>query len=100
MQDRQAFVEASRRTKNYLDAEDNFKGFGLSVPRSVWFVPEKEQEPLTAQRDRLEENIAKIRARDRCCRKPGKKTKGAGIVHCGHPGKGDPAWAGLPNWLP
>lgn len=62
MQDRQAFVDASLRAADYLDAEGNFKGFGLSVARSVWFFPEKEQEPLSAQRDRLEENMAKIRA--------------------------------------
>jgi len=60
MEDRQAFIDASRRTADYLDAEGRFKGFGLSVPRSVWLVPEKEQEPLTAQHDRLEENIVKI----------------------------------------
>ena len=58
--DRQAFIDASRQATNYLDAEGNFKGFGLSVPRTIWFVPEKDQEPLTAQRDRLEENMAKI----------------------------------------
>ena len=62
LQNRQAFIEASQQATDYLDAEGNFKGFGLSVPRSVWFVPEKEQEPLTAQRDRLEENLAKIYA--------------------------------------
>ena len=62
MQDRQAFIDASRRAADCLDVEGNFKGFGLSVPRSVWFVPEKEQEPLTAQCDRLEENMAKVRA--------------------------------------
>jgi len=62
VQDRQAFIDASRRATNYLDAEGNFKGFGLSVSRSIWFVPEKEQEPLTAQRDRLEKNMEKILA--------------------------------------
>jgi len=62
MQDQQAFLDASQQVTNYLDAEGNFKGFGLSVPRSVWFISEKDQEPLTAQRDRLEENMAKIRA--------------------------------------
>ncbi len=62
MQDRQAFIDASQQVTNYLDAEGNFKGVGLSVPRSVWFVSETEQEPLTARRDRLEENMAKIRA--------------------------------------
>ena len=60
MKDRQAFIEGSSQVTNYLDGEGNFEGFGLSVPRSVWFVPEKEQESLTAQRDRLEENIDKI----------------------------------------
>lgn len=62
MQDRQAFIAASQRTTHYLDAEGNFEGFGLNIPRSVWFFSEKEQEPLTAQRDRLEETMAKIRA--------------------------------------
>ena len=60
LQNRQAFLEASQQTTDYLDAEGNFKGFGLSVSKSIWFVPEKEQEPLTTQRDRLEENMTKI----------------------------------------
>ncbi|MBA3030253.1 MAG: hypothetical protein FP816_15780 [Desulfobacteraceae bacterium] len=60
MQNRQAFVDASLQAADYLDAEGNFKGFGLNVPRSLWFVPEMEQEPLMAQCDRLEENMAKI----------------------------------------
>lgn len=62
MHDRQAFIDVSQRATSYLDGEGNFKGFGLSVSRSIWFFPEKEQEPLTAQRDRLEENMEKILA--------------------------------------
>jgi hypothetical protein len=62
LKDRQAFIEASLRVADCLDTEGSFKGFGLFIPRSVWFVPEKEQEPLEAQHDRLEENMATIRA--------------------------------------
>lgn len=62
MQDRQAFIDSSQRARDFLDEEDKFKGFGLSVPRSVWYIPEKEHESLTSQRDRLEENMAKVHA--------------------------------------
>ena len=47
---------------DYLDAGGQFKGFGLTIPRSVWYIPEKEHEPPAAQRDRLETHMAKIRA--------------------------------------
>ncbi len=61
--DREAFTAASARVVDYLDAEGRFKGFGLDVPRSLWFVPEKEQEPLEARKIRLENEIAAVRAK-------------------------------------
>jgi hypothetical protein len=60
--DEAAFIAASAKVVEYLDAEGRFKGFGLDVPRSIWFVPEKEQEPLNARKFRLENDMAKIRA--------------------------------------
>ncbi|RJQ85033.1 MAG: hypothetical protein C4519_03785 [Desulfobacteraceae bacterium] len=61
MADEQAFIAASAQVIDYLDADGRFKGFGLDVPRSVWFVPEKEQEPLAARKSRLENDIARVR---------------------------------------
>ena len=61
--DREAFLDASARVTGFLDGEGRFQGFGLDVPRSVWFVPEKEQEPLASRQSRLESDMAKVRAR-------------------------------------
>jgi hypothetical protein len=61
LSDPKAFVEASAQVVDYLDADGNFQQFGLDVPRSVWFVAEKDQEPLEARRIRLENDMAKIR---------------------------------------
>jgi hypothetical protein len=58
--DPQAFIAASARVVDYLDDAGGFKGFGLDVPRSTWFVPEKEQEPPEARRARLESEMARV----------------------------------------
>jgi hypothetical protein len=60
--DQQAFLAASAQVLDYLDAEGRFTGFGLDVPRAVWFVPEKEQEPLDARKARLEKAMTNVRA--------------------------------------
>lgn len=61
--DRPAFMAASARVADFLDADGRFRGFGLDVPRALWFVPEKEQEPLEARRTRLENEMAAVRER-------------------------------------
>lgn len=58
--DKAAFIAASARVLEHLDAEGCFRGFGLKVPRSVWFVAETDEEPLEARKIRLENNIADI----------------------------------------
>lgn len=63
LKDQNAFIEASARVVDYLDTEGHFKGFGLDVPQSLWFVPEMEQEPLDARRARLENDMEKVRAK-------------------------------------
>ena len=63
LKDQQAFIDASASVVDYLDSKGDFKGFGLDVPKSLWFVPETEQEPLDARKARLENDIAKVRDR-------------------------------------
>ena len=63
LKDQQAFIDASARVVDYLDSKGHFKGFGLDVPKSLWFVPETEQEPIDARKARLENDMAKVRDR-------------------------------------
>lgn len=62
LDDEAAFVEATSRVIHYLDADGAFKGFGLHIPRAVWFVEEKDQESLEDRCDRLERQIEQLRA--------------------------------------
>ena len=63
LKDQQAFIDASACVVDYLDSKGHFKGFGLDVPKSLWFVSETEQEPLDARKARLENDMAKVRDR-------------------------------------
>jgi hypothetical protein len=56
-----AFQAASARVVADLDAEGTYTGFGLNLPRSVWFVDEADQEPPDARKARLEQAMADIR---------------------------------------
>ncbi len=77
---RPAFIEASARVVDYLDAGGQFIGFGLTIPRSVWYIPEKDHEPPAAQRDRLEDHMAKIRAEIEIAENLGKKQQDLGSL--------------------
>ena len=59
--DEAAFRAASARVMADLDADGTYTGFGLNLPRSVWFVDAADQEPLEARRARLEQAMADIR---------------------------------------
>ena len=59
--DEAAFREASARVVSDLDAEGTYTGFGLNLPRSVWFVEAADQEPLDARKARLEKAMADLR---------------------------------------
>jgi DNA repair exonuclease SbcCD ATPase subunit len=63
LKDHQAFIDASACVVDYLDNKGHFKGFGLDVPKSLWFIPETEQEPLDARKARLENDMMKVRDR-------------------------------------
>jgi len=56
-----AFVAASARVVEDLDDQDNYRGFGLDIPRSVWFVSDADKEPLDARKSRLKQEMANIR---------------------------------------
>lgn len=59
--DEAAFTAASAQVIEDLDAEGNYKGFGLDIPRSAWFVAEADREPLDARQSRLEREMETIR---------------------------------------
>jgi hypothetical protein len=60
--DEAAFIKAASRTIQYLDPDGTFKGFGLNIPRTVWFVAEEDQESLEDRCDRLHRQIEQLRA--------------------------------------
>ncbi len=60
--DRDAFVAASAAVRDQVDADGRFIGFGLDIPRAVWFIAEKDQEPLGDRKERLKKEIAKVDA--------------------------------------
>ena len=55
------FLKASSKAAEYLNDEGRFRGFGLDLPREVWFVPETDQEPLDARQKRLEREMQTVR---------------------------------------
>ncbi len=61
MADEAAFRAASARVMTDLDSDGTYTGFGLNLPRSVWFVAEADQEPLDARKARLQQAMADIR---------------------------------------
>lgn len=60
--DEKKFLAASAQVIEWVDAQGRFKGFGLNVPASVWFVAETDAEPLAARKIRLETSISKTLA--------------------------------------
>lgn len=60
--DEEAFMAASARAVDFLDATGHFKGFGLDVSPEVWFVAETDEEPPEARRRRLDNSISEIQA--------------------------------------
>ena len=58
--DEQAFIAASAKITDHLDAEGRFRGFGLDLSREVWLVPEADQEPLEARQTRLERELQTV----------------------------------------
>jgi len=59
--DEKSFLQASSRAAEYLDDEGRFRGFGLDLPREVWFVPETDREPLDDRQKRLEREMQSVR---------------------------------------
>ena len=55
--DRQAFLSACRQALTHLDPAGTFSGFGLTIPRSEWYTPEAEEDPLAEQLARVQQSL-------------------------------------------
>jgi len=60
LDDEDAFVQAASQVIQLLDAEGTFKGFGVNIPRTIWFIAEKDQESLEDRCDRLQRQLEQL----------------------------------------
>ena len=51
------FIAASRQVLTYLDNEETFRGFGLIIPKSEWYIPAEAVEPPAERLERLTQEI-------------------------------------------
>jgi hypothetical protein len=54
------FIAASRQVLTYLDHEETFRGFGLVIPKSEWYVPAEAMESLAERLERLAQEIDRL----------------------------------------
>lgn len=55
------FLAAAHQAAAYLDDEGVFRGFGLAIPRTTWYRPERENEPLTSRLAQVQQQLADTR---------------------------------------
>ncbi len=61
--DKDKFIFASMRAVDFLDENECFKGFGLVIPKSEWFVPESDTESPEEIKARIEKEIFDLELR-------------------------------------
>ncbi|MGE0083541.1 MAG: hypothetical protein AB7S75_03890 [Desulfococcaceae bacterium] len=58
--DEAQFLKTSRQVAEHINDDGIFRGFGLSIPKSEWYVPKEETETLEAQMERISKEIIEL----------------------------------------
>lgn len=59
--DEDTVIDISRRAFTFIDQQGAFKGFGLKIPKSKWFIPKDNIESTEEQLERIKRNIDELR---------------------------------------
>ncbi len=58
--DHDEVLRISRKVTNYLDQDGTFTGFGVTIPKATWYMPEEESESIEERLETIQHEIHEL----------------------------------------